>query len=68
MTKQRIYLSVDIDREIFLDQTGREYSVREVKGMFERRELSDYSAKVFRVVYDFDYDFKKARAFYETKS
>ena len=69
MSKKISYLAVDLDREIFKDQEGREYTPGEVKKLIaEIGSPFDLTAMAARLINQFDYDFKKAREFYETKS
>lgn len=73
MTKKAIYyLSVDLDREIFKDESGKEYTTEQVKRMKEMTLMCDTlevntTMMAARLIYHFNYDFQQARDFYNTK-
>jgi hypothetical protein len=66
MTKKNFYLSADLDREIFQDESGNIYSVEQVKKLLQGGGV-DLTLLAQRLIQQFNYDFKDAREYYSLR-
>lgn len=78
MKKQRFYLAVDLDREIFKDDKGNEYTPEQTRQLINKsliRDVNnpekisvDLTMMAARLINEFNFDFEATRKYYDSVS